>query len=46
MLLVIIAWIPEGPRLTVMPDTVIAGPPGIRVLLPVMHCDAELGVKG
>ena len=42
----ITAWVPEGARLIVMPETVIAGPPGMSVLLPNMYCEAELAVTG
>ena len=40
----ITAWVPEGARLIVLPKTVIAGPPGMSVLLPNTYCEAEFSV--
>lgn len=46
VLLPIVTWVPEGARLIIVPDTVIAVPPGMSVLLPIIYCEAGLAVIG
>ena len=37
-------WVPLGARLTRVPETVTAGPPGVSVWPSITYCDALLAV--
>ena len=41
----ITATVPEGPKLRIVPDTIIAGPPGLSVCVPTINCPFGFAVN-